>query len=106
VGERLRLADEKRHEARRLLAEAATLAAHPKRLLSWLDRYVTVEDTFSGETRKRNALGPIAFSSTDLPVSVPPPDLITEMVLGPAEVADVGSDELTDEEKEALLAAH
>ena len=102
VAARLRLADEKRAEARRLLAEADTLAAHPKRLLSWLDRYITIEDNFSGETRKRSTLGPIAFSATDVPLPVPAPELFNEIVLGPAQVTSVGADELLPEEIEAM----
>jgi hypothetical protein len=103
LAERISAAAAKRAEARCLLAEADRLAADPKRLQSWLDRYVSVTDNFSGESRKRNALGPIAFDATDVPLPTPVPDVISEIAgLGPAEVLGVGSDELLPEETEAL----
>lgn len=105
VGELMRLAEERRQEARRLLAEADRLAAEPKRLMAWLSRYVTVTDEFSGEQHKRSNLGPIPFSSLDAPMPVQPPELINEMVFGPSEVMEVGSDEILDEEMEAITNA-
>jgi hypothetical protein len=106
IANRLSAAEAKRLEARRLLAEADRLAADPKRLLNWLDRYITVTDTFSGEQRKRSTLGPIAFTQTDVPLSVPVPDVISEIAgLGPAQVLGVGTDELLPEEEEAIHAA-
>jgi hypothetical protein len=75
--------------------------------IALLDRYVTVTDDFSGETRKRSVLGPIAFSDTDVPLPVPVPDIFNEIAgLGPAEVLDIGGDSLLPEEEEAISAAH
>ena len=93
---RLRVADEKRYEARRLLAEAEQLAAEPKRLRDWLSRYTG-----------KSVLGPVAFSLIDLPLPVAPPELFAEIVLGPAEVMDVGDDTvILEEEREAIHAIH
>ena len=116
IANRLSAAEAKRLEARRLLAEADRLAADPKRLLNWLDRYVTVNASddahidgilVRGETRKRSVLGPIAFTDTDVPLSVPVPDVFNEIAgLGPAQVAEVGEDHLLPEEEEAISATH
>jgi hypothetical protein len=102
----VRDAHEKRMEARRLLEEADRLEAEPKRLLHWLDRYTTVEDPMSGEQRKASVLGPIAYESLDLPRREPVPELFEEIAgLPPATVIDVGSDEISEQEKEAMTRA-
>jgi hypothetical protein len=103
---RQREAEAKRAEARRLLEEADRLAAEPRRLRNWLDRYTTTEDPLTGERRKTSTLGPIPFETMDLPVRVPVPPLFEEIAgLPPATVIGIGSDELTDEEMEAISRA-
>jgi hypothetical protein len=89
---RVRSAAVKRAEARALLAEADRLDAEPKRLSNWLDRY-------TGDS----VLGPYAFELLDVPVREPVPELFQEIAgLAPGDVIDVGSDELTEEELEAI----
>lgn len=103
INGRLREADAKRAEARKLLEEANRLEAEPRRLLNWLDRYTTVTDTFSGEQRKASVLGPIAYETLGLPERLPAPELFHEITgLPPATVVEVGGDEVTDEEREAM----
>lgn len=103
---RLRTAEEKRTKAMRLLEEAARLSAEPQRLRNWLARYVTVTDEFSGERRKASVLGPIAFDALAVPHKEPVPSVFYEIAgIGPAEVVEVGSDELDPSEKEAMLHA-
>ena len=103
IAQRLAAAEEKRREALRLIEEAARLAAEPQRLRRWLERYVTVTDAFSNERRKASVLGPIAFDALDLPEKEPVPELIREIAgLAPAQVVDVGSDELDATERAAI----
>jgi hypothetical protein len=89
---RVLAAEEKREQARRLLAEAERDAAEPKRMRNWLDR-CTGEST----------LGLYPFEEMGLPLPVPVPPLFERVAgLRPAEVIDVGSDEILPEELAAV----
>lgn len=90
--ERSLAAEEKRAEARRLLEEADGLASRPRALLYYLDRYTG-----------RSALGPIAYYQLGVPLPEPVPELFQQVArLAPGEVIEVGDDNLTDEELEAI----
>src|SRR5207248_8188642 len=103
INELLVAAEAKRAEALRLLEEADRLASQPRRLLNWLDRYVTVTDPDSGEQHKASHLGPIQFDVLAPPLPQPAPELFQKIAgLTPHEVVAVGGDELTDEELEAI----
>jgi len=86
-------ADEKRAEARRLLAEADRLAAEPITLDGWLARY-----------DGRYHLGPIAYGVLDQAMPVEAPEMFKEIAgLTSRGVIEIGDDNLiTDEEMEAI----
>lgn len=95
LGRLVRDAHAKRAEARRLLDQADRLEAQPRRLSNWLDRY-------TGDSM----LGPIAYETLGIPVREPVPELFEEIAgLPPATVIDVGNDEISDEEMEAMSRA-
>lgn len=86
VAARLRLADEKRAEARAFLAEADRLAAEPTRLRDWIARA-------TGES----PLGLVPFDHLGLPMRPPVPEVIEEIArLRPGEAIDLGSDDASD----------
>jgi hypothetical protein len=93
LAHQLMAAEEKRAEARALLAEAERMAGEPQRLHNWLAR-------FTGESK----LGPYAFAQMPLPWVGPMPgsaDLVFRE--GEGQVAEIGSDEITPEERLAML---
>lgn len=99
LANRLRLAEEKRREARELLAEADRLSAEPRRLNNWLARA-------TGDS----VLGLFPFEQMDLPTPTPVPELFQEIAglgLEPdnGEVVGLGSDQPTHEELEAMTHA-
>jgi hypothetical protein len=84
-------AEELRKQARQMLAEADELAARPEKMGHWLDRFTV-----------RPYLGPLAYEDMPAPHIGPMPGS-AELVLAEGQVAAVGSDGLTVEERNAQI---
>jgi hypothetical protein len=88
LDERLREADAKREQARKLLAEADRVGAEPKRMRNWIDRA-------TGDS----ALGLYAYADMPAPLATPVPEVFQEIAgLPPTTVVAVGHNETGDVE--------
>jgi hypothetical protein len=80
-------AEAKRAEARRLLEEAERLAAAPRKLLNWLDRYTG-----------KSYLGPIQWTALGVPAPEPMPELVQELArLTPGDVIAISDADIDDD---------